>query len=169
MWYGYAADALVAVHLAYVGYVVLGQVAIILAAPFKWQWARNPWFRFTHLLAIGIVAYEEFNGIRCPLTVWEEQLRVLGGQSVDIGQTFMGRMFHDLLFYPDTPHAVFAVGHVAFAVLVLQAFIMCPPRFFRSGLLKAIAGTPETPKSEGPKGEAGQTDTKEQAPVPVVA
>lgn len=131
MWYGYAADALVAVHLAYVGYVVLGQAAIILAAPFKWQWARNPWFRFTHLLAIGVVAYEGLNGIRCPLTVWEEQLRVLGGQSVDVGQSFMGRMFHDILFFPDTPHVVFAVAHVAFAVLVLQAFIMYPPRFFR--------------------------------------
>lgn len=133
MWYGYAADALVAIHLAYVGYVVLGQVAIILAAPMKWQWARNPWFRFSHLAAIVYVAYEEFAGIRCPLTVWEEQLRALGGQPMEAGQTFMGRMFHDLLFYPDTPHVVFAVGHVAFAVLVVQACIMYPPRWFRTG------------------------------------
>lgn len=131
MWYGYAADALVGIHLAYVGYVVLGLFVVVVAAPMKWQWARNPWFRFTHLAAIAYVAYEEFAGIRCPLTVWEEQLRELGGQTVQAGQTFMGRMFHDLLFYPDTPHVVFAVGHVAFAVLVLQAFIMYPPRWFR--------------------------------------
>jgi Protein of Unknown function (DUF2784) len=139
MWYGYAADALVAIHLAYVGYVVLGQVAIIIAAPFKWQWARNPWFRFTHLAAIAYVAYEEFAGIRCPLTVWEEQLRALGGQAINSGTTFMGRMFHDLLFYENTPHIVFAVGHVAMAVLVLQAFIMYPPRWFRFGKTKDAA------------------------------
>ena len=144
MWYGYAADALVGIHLAYVGYVVLGQLAIILAAPMKWQWARNPWFRFSHLAAIAYVAYEEFAGLRCPLTVWEEQLRALGGQVVESGQTFMGRMFHDLLFYPDTPHIVFAVGHVAFAVLVLQACIMYPPRWFRFGKKRTEVPAPET-------------------------
>ncbi len=136
MWYGLAADALVVVHLAYVGYVVLGQLAIIVAAPFRWQWARNPWFRLTHFGAIAYVAYEEFAGIRCPLTVWEEQLRLLGGQSVDIGQTFMGRLVHDILFFPNTPHVVFAVAHVAFAVLVFQGLIMYPPRGFRFGKRK---------------------------------
>jgi hypothetical protein len=157
MWYGLAADALVGNHLAYVAYVVLGQLVVILAAAMKWQWARNPWFRFTHLAAIAYVAYEEFAGIRCPLTVWEEQLRALGGQAMDVGQTFMGRMFHDLLFYPDTPHVVFAVGHVAMAVLVLQAFIMYPPRWFRF-----------SKKAEATKAEAALTDTKEQ-PVAVTA
>ncbi len=51
MWYGIAADLVVAVHVAYVAYVVLGQLAITVAAPMKWQWARNPWFRFSHLTA----------------------------------------------------------------------------------------------------------------------
>ena len=146
MWYGIAADLMVAIHVAIVAFVPLGQLAIIVAAPMKWQWARNPWFRFTHLAAIAYVAYEEFAGIRCPLTVWEEQLRALGGQAVDAGQTFMGRMFHDLLFYPDTPQIVFSVGHVAFAVLVLQAFIMYPPRWFRTGKKAAEVAAP-TPTS----------------------
>jgi hypothetical protein len=67
----------------------------------------------------------------------------------------MGRMFHDILFYPDTPHQVFAVGHVAMAVLVLQAFIMYPPRLFRFG----------KKKDEATKTQVALTDTKEQ-PVP---
>ena len=131
MWYGYLADLLVFVHVLYVGYVVVGQVAIMVAAPFRWEWARNPWFRFSHLLAIAIVAYEALNNIRCPLTVWEEQLRALGGQDVAVGQSFVGRLFHELLFYPDLPEIFFNTLHVAMFVLVLQGVLMYPPRLWR--------------------------------------
>ena len=131
MWYGYLADVLVFVHVLYVGYVVLGQLEIIVAAPFQWQWGRNPWFRFSHLAAIGIVAYEALNDIRCPLTVWEEQLRALGGQDMNAGQSFMGRLFHDVLFYPNLPEIFFNTLHVAMFVLVVQGVIMYPPRLWR--------------------------------------
>jgi len=131
MWYGYLADLLVFVHVLYVGYVVVGQVAIMVAAPFRWEWARNPWFRFSHLLAIAIVAYEALNNIRCPLTVWEEQLRALGGQDVATGQSFVGRLFHDILFYPNLPEIFFNTLHVAMFVLVLQGVLMYPPRLWR--------------------------------------
>ena len=144
MWYNLAADVLVGVHLAIVAYVILGQLVIIVAAPCKWQWARNPWFRFSHLLMIGIVAYEELRGLRCPLTVWEEQLRALGGAVFSGSETFMGRMFHDLLFYENTPQIVFTVGHLAMAVLVLQALIMYPPRWFRFGKKKEVAPAAST-------------------------
>jgi hypothetical protein len=129
--YGYLADLLVFVHVLYVGYVVVGQLVVIVAAPFRWEWARNPWFRFTHLAAIGIVAYEAVNKIRCPLTVWEEQLREMAGQSVHAGQTFMGRLFHDLLFWDGMPEIFFNTLHVAMFVLVVQGFVMFPPRFLR--------------------------------------
>jgi uncharacterized protein YjeT (DUF2065 family) len=130
MWYGYLADLVVFVHILYVGYVVVGQLAIIVAAPFRWKWARNPWFRFSHLLAIGIVAYEALNNIRCPITVWEEQLRELGGQAMNVGQSFMGRMFHDLLYF-DQPEIFFNTLHVAMFVLVVQGLVMYPPRLWR--------------------------------------
>ena len=124
--------------------MVLGQLAVIVAAPFKWQWARNPWFRFTHLLAIGVVAYEEIRGLRCPLTVWEEQLREMGGQAFSGSETFMGRLFHDLLFY-DAPQVIFVVIHLAMAVLVLQALIMYPPRWFRFGRGGPASSVPVSP------------------------
>jgi len=142
--YGTLADAVVVAHIAYVGYVVLGQLAIIVAAPFRWAWARNPWFRFSHLGAIGYVAFEEFMGWRCPLTIWEEQLRVLaGGTPADAGETFMARLAHNLLFF-DQPPIFFVTVHVAFAVLVLQGFIMYPPRWFRFSRL-----LPSPPAGEG--------------------
>jgi Protein of Unknown function (DUF2784) len=129
--YGFLADAMVAAHVGYVAFVVLGQVAIVIGAGLKREWARNPWFRGLHLLAIGIVVLEEFMGWRCPLTVWEEQLRVLGGQAVE-GGTFMGRFLHDLLFIDDVwPTKAIQVLHVAFGALVFQALVMCPPRLSR--------------------------------------
>jgi hypothetical protein len=131
MWYGICADLMVAIHVVYVAYVVIGQLLIIVAAPLKWQWARNPWFRFTHLTAIGIVAYEEIRGLRCPLTVWEEQLRQLAGQVFNVSDTFMGRLFHDLLFIDNKPEIFFTTIHLAMMVLVIQGLIMYPPRKFR--------------------------------------
>lgn len=131
MWYGICADLLVAIHVSYVAYVVLGQLAIIIAAPMKWQWARNPWFRFTHLTAIGIVAYEAIRGLRCPLTVWEEQLREMAGQMFNGSETFMGRMLHDLMFIENMPEIFFTTMYIAVLVLVIQGLVMYPPRKFR--------------------------------------
>ena len=131
MWYGVAADLMVAIHVAYVAYVILGQLAIIIAAPMKWQWARNPWFRFTHLLAIGVVAYEAIYSIRCPLSVWEEKLRALAGQPFNSSDTFLGRLLHHLLFIEGQPEIFFTTLYLAMLVLVLQGLIMYPPRWFR--------------------------------------
>ncbi len=142
MWYGLAADAVVAVHVAYVAYVVLGQAAVIVAAPFRWQWARNPWFRFSHLTAIAIVGYEEIRGLRCPLTVWEEQFRGLAGQTYNVSETFMGRLMHDLLFIDGKPDIFFTTVHLAMLVLVVQALVMYPPRWFRFGRAPKVALAP---------------------------
>lgn len=129
--YGFLADAMVGVHVAYVAFVVLGQFAIIVAAPFRWQWARNPWFRSLHLLAIGIVAYEAIMGYRCPLTVWEEQLRQLAGQGFDSSETFLGRLLHNVLFVEGMPEIFFTTLYLSVMILVVQGFIMYPPRMFR--------------------------------------
>lgn len=146
MWYGYLADLVVGIHVLYVGYVLVGQLAIIVAAPFRWEWARNPWFRFSHLLAIGIVAYEALNDIRCPISIWEEKLRLLAGQDIGTGQSFMGRLFHDLLFYPNLPEIFFNTLHVAMFVLVVQGLVMFPPRWFRRSRPEpAVLSSPVTP------------------------
>jgi hypothetical protein len=131
MWYGICADLMVAIHVAYIAYVVLGQLLIIVAAPMKWKWARNPWFRFTHLTAIAIVAYEALRGLRCPLTVWEEQLRALGGQVFNGSETFVGRILHDLMFIENQPEIFFTTMYIGVLVLVIQGLVMYPPRMFR--------------------------------------
>jgi hypothetical protein len=132
-WYGILADVVVGVHVAYIAYVVLGQLLIIVAAPMKWEWARNPWFRFSHLAAIGIVAYEAIRGLRCPLTVWEEQLRAFCGQTFNGSDTFVGRILHDLMFIENQPEIFFTTMYIGVLVLVVQGLVMYPPRWFRIG------------------------------------
>lgn len=131
--YGILADLVVAAHLGYVAFVVLGQLAIVVAAPMRWQWARNPWFRFAHLGAIAVVVYEAVRGLRCPLTVWEEQLRELAGQAFNSSDTFLGRLLHNLLFIEGQPEVFFTTLYVATGLLVLQGLVMYPPRWFRTG------------------------------------
>jgi hypothetical protein len=128
--YGILADALVCLHALYCGYVVFGQLAIILAAACKWQWGRNPWFRWTHLLAIAVVVVEVGMGWKCPLTTWEEQLRLAAGQDITSGNSFLGRLAHDILFF-NAPPIFFNTLHVAMGVVVAQGFLMYPPRWFR--------------------------------------
>jgi len=142
MWYGLCADAVVGIHLAYVAYVIFGQLFIIIGAPLKWQWVRNPWFRFTHLLAITIVAVEAIQGWQCPLTVWEAQLRELGGQAFNGSESFMGKLLHDILFVENVPQLALDTGYVAAALLVMQGLIMYPPRWFRVGKRSEVVATP---------------------------
>ena len=124
--YGFLADLVVTLHVGYVSYVVVGQLLILLGWMCGWSWVRNFWFRATHLLAMAVVVFEELADIRCPLSVWEEKLRVLASQPVT-GETFMGRLLHSILFY-DAPPWVFTVGYLSFGALILLTFIFCMPR-----------------------------------------
>ncbi len=142
MWYGLCADLVVAIHLAYVGFVIFGQLFIIVGAAMKWQWVRNPWFRYLHLLAIAIVAVEAINGWPCPLTIWEAQLRELGGQTFNGSSSFIGKLLHDILFVENVPQLALDTAYVATMLLVLQGLIMYPPRWFRTGKpAEAVANT----------------------------
>ncbi len=126
MVYTLLADIVVAFHVVYVAYVILGELVILLGLAFRWDWIRNRWFRLTHLGAILIVAFEAVAGIPCPLTVWEDSLRVMAGETVTEG-TFIGRIMHDLLFYHGPPW-VFTTAYVSFALLVVVTLVLAPPR-----------------------------------------
>jgi hypothetical protein len=74
-FYGLLADGVVVIHFLYVAYVVVGQLAILAGVILKWNWIRNPWFRWSHLLMICFVAGESIVNFECPLTTWENDLR----------------------------------------------------------------------------------------------
>ena len=93
------ADLIVVFHACYVGFVVLGLVAILAGIVFRWSWVRNISFRVIHLAMIAIVVGEAIAGIPCPLTVWEKQLRVKAGQASYTGD-FLGYWAHRLDLLP---------------------------------------------------------------------
>ena len=68
LFYRLAADFVVTLHAAYVGFVVIGFVLILLGVVRKWDWIRNLWFRLIHLAMILVVVAEAWLGIVCPLT-----------------------------------------------------------------------------------------------------
>lgn len=119
-------DLVVALHVGYVGFVVLGEMIIILGVVVHWAWVRNPWFRAAHLGAILIVAAETVFGVTCPLTVLEDHYRRLGGEHpspID----FVGRCLHHLLFL-DLPPWAFPILHLGFAAAVIGTVVLVPPR-----------------------------------------
>ncbi len=128
MFYSFLADTVVALHLAYVSFVVLGLLVILVGLAAKWPWVRNPYFRWTHLAAIVIVALEAVWEIECPLTGWERNLRLWANQPAE-GGTFVGRLLHNLFIYDNVPndHWVFTVPYIALG-LVLALLVLAPPR-----------------------------------------
>jgi uncharacterized protein DUF2784 len=77
MFYTILADAVVAVHLGYVAFVLIALLLILLGIPLRWQWVRNLRFRLVHLIMVEVVALEGAFGILCPMTTWETKLREL--------------------------------------------------------------------------------------------
>lgn len=125
--YRLLADVVVFLHAAYIGFVILGLLAIFLGVVFRWSWARNFWFRAVHLTAILVVVGEALLGVVCPLTTLEDYLRVQGGSSPESG-SFVGRWLHELIFVEASPEQL-TLAYSLFGILVLLTFFLCPPRW----------------------------------------
>ena len=131
-----AADAILAVHAAFVLFVVGGLPAIWIGVALDRPFAFNPWFRGAHLAAIAFVVLEAVLGYVCPLTLWEDTLR---GAVTEKG--FIQRWVHAWLFW-NWPAWVFTTIYVSFGALVAATWWIWPPRFKGSGYL----GRGRTPK-----------------------
>jgi Protein of Unknown function (DUF2784) len=126
------ADLVLALHVAFVAFVVLGLVLVLLGGWRRWQWVRNPVFRAAHLLAIVFVVAQTWLEQVCPLTTLEMALRARGGDAVYAG-SFIGHWLQTLLYY-QAPNWVFAIVYSVFALMVGAAWTWVRPRRFgRSG------------------------------------
>ncbi|MEM1175667.1 MAG: DUF2784 domain-containing protein [Pseudomonadota bacterium] len=70
MVYSLLADLVFLVHFAFVLFVILGVIAV-------WHAPKVAWL---HLPAAGWGVFIEFSGRICPLTPWEQKLRMLAGE-----------------------------------------------------------------------------------------
>ena len=120
------ADGVLAVHVGFVLFVILGLVLTLLGGALGWRWVRGIWFRLAHVAAMGIVVAEAWLGIVCPLTRWENDLRAIGGE-VGYEGTFVSRWLHAFLYW-DAPPLVFTVAYTLFFLLVLLSWFLVRPR-----------------------------------------
>ncbi len=120
MNYAWLADLVVAIHLAYAGFVLFGFLAILLGAMFHWSWPLNPTFRSLHLACIVLVAVESVWGATCPLTALENYLLRAGEQAND-QPSFIGRLMSEVLYY-DVPEETFTILYCLLATAALLAY-----------------------------------------------
>jgi hypothetical protein len=123
---GLLADLVLAAHAAFVAFVVLGLVAILAGGVHGWAWVRGPGFRVLHLAAIAAVTLEAWTGIECPLTTWENTLRLRAGQGL-YGTGFVADWLSRLIYH-DAPAWLFTAAYTVFAALVVVAWRWVPPR-----------------------------------------
>lgn len=125
-----AADAVLMLHAAFVAFVVVGLVLIWIGCFRGWGFVRNFWFRTAHLAAIGVVTAESLFNFVCPLTTWENGLRLLAGGEQRYQGSFIQHWFHRLIFF-DLDDCVFTVAYVVFFLVVALSLWLIPPRWPR--------------------------------------
>jgi hypothetical protein len=121
------ADGILVIHAAFVAFVILGLVLIWIGWLRRWAFVRNVWFRLAHLAAIGVVAAESLTGFVCPLTTWEDRLRLLAGGEERYAGSFIQHWLHRVLFY-DASERVFTIAYIAFFLAVALSLWLVPPR-----------------------------------------
>jgi hypothetical protein len=120
------ADALLALHVGIVAFVVLGTLLVVIGGWRGWSWVRNRPFRIVHLGLMVFVALQAWLGRLCPLTVWEQALRNRAGQAT-YGESFMQHWLSRLIFF-DAPWWVFVAAYTVFAALVVGCWWWLRPR-----------------------------------------
>ncbi len=127
---GLLADAILALHVAIVAFVVLGTFVIIAGGAMGWRWVRHRGLRIAHLVLIAFIALQAWAGRLCPLTAWEQALRAQAGGPV-YAESFVEHWLSRLIFF-DAPWWAFVAAYTAFALLVLACWRVVPPH--RSGV-----------------------------------
>jgi hypothetical protein len=121
------ADALLVLHFRFVAFVVIGFVLIWIGWWRRWTWVRNLPFRMLHLAAVGVVAAESLLGYVCPLTTWEDRLRLLAGDERRYVGSFVQHWLHRLMFF-DAEERIFTMVYIVFFLLVALSYWVVRPQ-----------------------------------------
>lgn len=126
--YSLLADLVLILHFAFVAFVIVGLVLVGIGGWCGWGFVRNVWFRAAHLLAIATVAGESLAGVICPLTTWENDLRLLAGGGERYQGSFVQHWLHRVMFY-NASEDTFTILYVLFFGAVLLSFWLVAPRW----------------------------------------
>jgi uncharacterized protein DUF2784 len=132
---GSLANAVLALHVAVVLFIVGGELLILVGHGRGWRWVRGWTFRLLHLAAIFVVVAEAWFGITCPLTSLETQLRESAGAASYEGE-FIAYWLQRLLYWSAPPWA-FTLAYSLFGALAAFSWWICPPARRRDGIATA--------------------------------
>jgi hypothetical protein len=124
------ANAVLIAHFLVVVFVVGGLVITAVGNLLHWQWVNNIWFRAGHLVTIGVVLFQSWLGLDCPLTTLEAWLRSKAGTAA-YRESFIEYWLGKWLFY-EVPWWAFVVSYSVFGLLVLAAWSHFPPKYGKS-------------------------------------
>ena len=127
-FYTLLADSILILHFAFVAFVVIGLLVIWVGWVRRWRFVYNFWFRLTHLLAIGVVAAESLAGIVCPLTIWENHLRLLAGGGEAYAGSFVQHWLHRVMFYEASESTFTIIYLLFFTAVALSLWLVKPHR-----------------------------------------
>jgi hypothetical protein len=125
--YSFLADAILVIHALIVFFNLAALPAIWIGHFRRWRFARNFWFRMAHLALIAFIAAESALGAICPLTTWEDQLRLKAGLDPRYHGSFVQHWVHWVLFY-NADQRIFTIAYGAFFALVLITLFVVKPR-----------------------------------------
>lgn len=123
------ADSILVVHFLFIAFVLLGQAGIVVGGIRHWGWVRRRRFRLLHLGAIAFVVLQSWAGVLCPLTVWENALRLAAGKP-GYSETFVGHWLGKLVYF-DVPAWVFITVYTVFGLVVLACWFIVKPEKLR--------------------------------------
>lgn len=126
---GALADAVLALHVGVVAFVVLGLPMVMVGGRRGWAWVRRRGWRIAHVVLMLVIALQAWLGVLCPLTTWEQALRRQAGQAA-YDESFIAHWLGRLIYF-DMPPWVFIAAYTAFALAVLWAWRAVPPQAAR--------------------------------------
>lgn len=120
------ADALLALHMGIVLFVVGLLPLVLIGGVFGWRWVRRFGVRLSHLALMVFIAAQAWLGQLCPLTLWEQNLRRIAGQD-SYRESFIEHWLARLLYW-EAPWWVFVAAYTGFAAAVGVAWWWVRPR-----------------------------------------
>jgi hypothetical protein len=127
-------DILVVLHLLWATFMIAG-VALAIVGIFRPGWRRLMKLRTIHLAGIVFTASVPLWGGICPLTRWEDVLRV--GAGITAPRSFLADLAYRLL-YINVPIWVITLATTSAAVTTVVLYVMYPP-WRSAGNHKAIS------------------------------